>query len=222
MLHEDLKQYHSAIAADEGLASIRKTLTIVCIVFLAINLTGAKIEEANTFLFKVNLTNASGLGYLILLSIIFLTVRYFAYAQKYISQLESFWKIRLMRDGYILSRDPEDEDTYGLLSKKFTFPRRGEPDVGHPVYETSGFFKRSISYWVSSDYEDYDTIVDLNKFDESWKRQDLFILILKEFYYQAEATLKYRESLDLYTPFMLSLLSILSFFQKEQIMNLLK
>lgn len=220
MLQNELKDYHDSIAADEGLSSIRKTLTVVSIVFLAINLTGASIEEANTFLFKVILKNASGLGQLFILSIIYLIARYFAYAQKYISQLESFWKARLMRDRNILRADQEEEETYGLLSKKFRFPDRGEPSVGWPVYETTGIFNRTISYWVSSDYDDYDSGKDLRKFDEKWKTKDFFTLLCYEFYYQVQAVFKYRETLDLYAPFLLGLLSLMSYFQKDALLTL--
>lgn len=220
MLQNELKEYHDSIAADEGLSSIRKTLTVVSIVFLAINLSGARIEEANTFLFKVILTNASGLGQLFILSIIYLIARYFAYAQKYIYQLESFWKARLMRDRNILRTDQEEEETYGLLSKKFRFPGRGEPSVGWPVYETTGIFKRTISYWVSSDYDDYDSGKDLREFDEKWKVKDYFTLLCYELYYQVQAVFKYRESLDLYAPFLLGLLSVMSYFQKDALLTL--
>lgn len=221
MLSEELEKYNSSISKDEGLASIRKTLTIVCIVFLAINLTGATIEEANTFLFKVKLTSHAGLSIFFLISIVYLTARYYAHAREYSSLVASFWKMRLMRDENILIHDQENDDTYGLLSKIFKFPGPGDPDVGYPKYQAHGIFRRRILFWVSNDYISYDSDKSLNTFNSKWRPQDLFKLFIYELFYQIDSLIFRRESLDLYAPYLLSATSIISFLFKKEILTIL-
>jgi len=68
---EALTKFRESIDCDAGLQSKRKLLVMACSIFLAINLTGATIEEANTFLFKVKFENHSGLNTLFLASIFF-------------------------------------------------------------------------------------------------------------------------------------------------------
>lgn len=221
MLSEELEKYNSSLSKDEGLATIRKTLTIVCIVFLAINLTGATIEEANTFLFKVKLTNHAGLSIFFLISIVYLTARYYAYAREYSSLVASFWKIRLMNDENILLNDQENDDTYGLLSKIFKFPGLGDPAVGHPEYKVHGIFKRKISFWVSDEHMSYDAERELNKYDNKWTRKDISKLFIYELFYQLDSLLCRKESLDLYSPYLLSTASIISFIFKNEVLKML-
>lgn len=51
----------------------------------------------------------------------------------------------------------------------------------------------------------------LNDYDGGWKRRDLFGLLLIEFKYRVEAWIKYRETLDLWSPYLLGICSLLVF-----------
>lgn len=83
MSEEKLIEYRNKLDTDEDLQGKRKLLVELSILMLAINFTGAVFKEANTFIFKIEFTNQSGLSYFFLLAILFLLIRYFAYAHHY-------------------------------------------------------------------------------------------------------------------------------------------
>ena len=58
-----------AIDNDAGLQSKRKLLTVASLILLALSFSGATIDEANTFIFKIKFANQNGLGILLVLSI---------------------------------------------------------------------------------------------------------------------------------------------------------
>ncbi len=65
----------AAIDRDEGLKAKRKLLIVASCILLALSFSGATIDEANTFIFKIKFTNQNGLGILLVLSIVFLMIR---------------------------------------------------------------------------------------------------------------------------------------------------
>ena len=73
----DLKK---RIDSDTGLRAKRKYLTIVALLMLGIQFSGAKLEEANTFILKFSFSHQNGIAFLLLMSILFLLVRYYNYA----------------------------------------------------------------------------------------------------------------------------------------------
>lgn len=224
MLYKDVNDFRDSVDKDEGLSGIRKTLTIVCIVFLAINLTGASVKEANTLIFKIDIQNSAGLGYLFLASIVFLTLRYYAYAQQYQNRLNYFWRKRLIQNWKILSFDPETEEAVGLLGKRINFGLREEPGVREATYEITGIFQRSVAFVYDEEYDGnaYTHYIELHKQKDNWKLRHYLTILLYECYYQIEATIKYRESLDLRAPYLLSILSIASYVYKDELLFLLK
>ena len=81
MLGPDIDQYRDNIDKDEGLAAKRCALVIVSLLLLALSVSGASIKEANTFIFRIEFSNHVGLTYLLGAAVIFLLLRYYAYAQ---------------------------------------------------------------------------------------------------------------------------------------------
>ncbi|SDG67667.1 hypothetical protein SAMN05216603_1032 [Pseudomonas benzenivorans] len=212
---------------DEGLQTKRKLLIMVCIIFLAINLTGATLEEANTFLFKIKFTNYTGLSYLFLAAIIFLTIRYYSYAQHYHSKLYDHWSQRLIRNYKILYYIYGDTEPKGLLGKAIDVYIGDEPGITEPKYCVRSLFRRSISYeskaYDSTGEPCLDTkYISLTDFGEKWKFHHYLSLLWHELAHQIEATFKYRENLDLLAPYILSIAAIFSFIFKIEIIGLLQ
>jgi hypothetical protein len=53
-MSDKYKELLEQIDIDQGLASKRKTLTIVSLIMLAMQFSGAKVVEANTFILKLS------------------------------------------------------------------------------------------------------------------------------------------------------------------------
>ena len=225
-MSEELKKFRESIDCDTGLQSKRKLLVMACSIFLAINLTGATIEEANTFLFKIRFSNHTGLSILFVASIFFLTIRYYSYAQDYHSKLHEFWSGRLLADYKIFNFDHHDGTIGGLLGKAINVYGGDEPGIENSKYRVSGIFQRSVSYKSNGMDEErgqfYRTeYVDLNKFDKNWRFYHYLWLLILESKYQLEALLKYREGLDLLAPYLLSLAAISSYFFKSSALSII-
>ncbi|MUJ21712.1 hypothetical protein [Aliivibrio fischeri] len=221
-----LDEFRLLIDHDQGLQSKRKLLMMLCITFLALNLSGASLEEANTFLFKIKFTNYIGLSYLFMGSILFLTLRYYSYAENYHVQLYNLWSERLLKDFNIFWYDPQEAHIGGLLGKIIRVSGYDEPGIDKAKYRKVGIFKRSISY-NTSDFDNergeyfYVKYISLYKFDDGWSFFDYMTLLYTEFKYRIEAIIKYRESLDIFSPYILCCLAILSFVFKSEILKLM-
>ncbi|WP_441004595.1 hypothetical protein [Pseudocolwellia agarivorans] len=219
----DLNKFREELDNDLGFNSKRKTLIIVCLVFLALNLSGAKLEEANTFIFKIKFTDYQGLSFLFFTCIIFLTLRYFSYAQNYHNQLFNFWSTRMFGDYKLFYYDSRIGEVKGHLENAFDVCGGDEPGIQKPFYVISGIFQRSISYDSKGHDEEegdfyFKQYVNLNKYNDKWGRLDYLKLLSFEFKYQFEALFKYRESLDLLSPYIISICSLISFIFKDEIL----
>jgi len=99
------------------------------------------------------------------------------------------------------------------------------PFITDPTYVVSGLFHRSLGY-IYTEQDPYSGIntgtkyIDLTKYSDKWKRYDYFKVLLFELKYQSGAIFKDREHLDLLAPYIISFLSISSFFFKEEILLL--
>lgn len=222
-----LTEFRKSIDSDEGLQSKRKLLVMVCVTFLALNLSGATLEEANTFIFKITFSNYAGLSYLFVAGVIFLTLRYYSYAQDHQSKLYDLWSGRLLADYKVFIYDHEDEEVRGLLGNAIKVYGGDEPGIRDAKYHISGFFQRSICY-PSEGMDDvrgpysYTEYISLSKFNEKWRPKHYLWLLILELKYQLEATFKYRESLDLLAPYLLSISAIVSYILKSRILSLLQ
>ncbi|WP_429112088.1 hypothetical protein [Aeromonas veronii] len=98
MLSENLLSYRKRIDEDAGLQSKRKLLVLLSVLMLAIDFTGATFKEANTFIFKIEFENQSGLNVFLLLSVVYLLIRYYAYAHSYHEELYNLWSGRMLED----------------------------------------------------------------------------------------------------------------------------
>ena len=114
---EVMEKELSNFEGDKGLKSKGKALVITSLILLGLSLTGAKIEEANTFIFKISLENQNGISHILVISIIFLLIRYNSYVHKYLDELYRQW-------------------TSDLLKRKYF--RLYEEDYGEPIGSYSG------------------------------------------------------------------------------------
>ena len=103
------------IDGDEGLKSKRKLLTITSLILLAIVLSGARIEEANTFIFRISFENSERLTGLLFLSVLVLLLRYRNYAYRYKKQLYQLWVSRMLSNPFFQVRDDQDTSISGYL-----------------------------------------------------------------------------------------------------------
>ena len=69
-----LNEFRNLIDEDQGLKSKRNILVVVSIVMIVLNCSGAVIQEANTFIFKISFTNHVGLSQFMAVAIVFLSL----------------------------------------------------------------------------------------------------------------------------------------------------
>lgn len=215
----NIDEYREKLDSDEGLAAKRRALVIASLLLLALSVSGAAIKEANTFIFKLEFSNHSGLIYLLGVAVIFLMLRYYAYARSYHSQLFELWSTRLLSDYRVFSYDASEDEINGLLGKILTVRGEDEPGIRDARYKKLGIFKRNIVYTSHGQDErhgeySYDENIELNRYSVKWTKKDFRKLMRFEFKYRAEGVFKHREYLDLMFPYFLGASALLSLIYK--------
>lgn len=208
-------EFRESMDSDKAFQSKRKALVFISLLLLALVVSGAQIKEANTFIFKIEFSNHEGLRYLLVASVMVCMLRYYSYSERYRDQLFKIWCGRLLADRNVYYVDEESGEVSGLLGKRV----RGcssEYNVESPKYYKSGFLKRSVGLPASEMHDYYGQVyftkyISLNEYSGNWTSQDFRRLLLEEFKYRVEAWVKYRETLDLASPYMLATASLVSF-----------
>lgn len=137
-----------------GLKAKGKLLTITSLVFIAIMLTDMQIQEVNSFVFRITIENMSSVPAILLVSILFLTIRYYGYAQPFHAELEQIWIERLLKNPFYLNQnyysDEPEGVIYDLQPDEFGL---GDPSFGYNTKEFNSFsyyrgwlFCRYINY----------------------------------------------------------------------------
>lgn len=90
-----LNSLRSKIDNEPNLSRIGKLITYASLISLAITLSGATVEKANTFLFEIQFKSPKGLSVLLVLALVFLLIRYHGFASIFLKDL-----IQLSRDRY--------------------------------------------------------------------------------------------------------------------------
>lgn len=219
---------------DDEFKSKRNQLTIISILLMVMILSDAQIKEANTFIFKIEFSNTHAFGWLVLLGVIVLTVRYYSFAFKYHRQLFKLWSTEMVNDNRLLAfyHDYDGNDLiepHGLFSKlkeehfaKSSIPAEHREEQYRLTYNTSPLLRRTLSYDVDVGPYIHTESVNLNKYDENWTKSDFRQLLKIEFEYRFNAFFRRPEHLELLLPYMASILSISSFIFKSHIVELLK
>lgn len=219
MRRMNIDEYREKLDGDEGLATKRKALVIASLLLLALSVSGAAIKEANTFIFRVEFSNHDGLTHLLGAAVVFLMLRYYAYAQSYHSQLFDLWAARLFSDYRVFAYDTSEDEVNGLLGKAVNVWGGDEPGIQESRYKKIGVLKRNIVYTSHGHDErhgeySYENSIELNSYTEKWTRKDFWRLLKFELKYRTEAVLKHREYLDLMFPYLLGLCALLSLIYK--------
>ncbi|GIU13941.1 hypothetical protein [Shewanella morhuae] len=214
-----------AIDNDTGLQSKRKLLTVVSLTLLALSFSGATIDEANTFIFKIKFANQNGLGVLLVLSIIFLMIRYYNYAKTYHDKLYSLWTKRLLTHSFFFCQNPyESEDVYGLVAdssaEEISARYREEHFYWSYTYKCKWVFRRYIVHSWGSNQDNEDNVDSINIFTKFGALAYLKALYL-EAIEQGKSFFTHRENLDILAPYMLGCLAIASYYFNTELMNLL-
>jgi hypothetical protein len=197
------------IDIDEGLKTKRKLLTVTSLILLALSFSGAKVEEANTFILKLSFENQKGLSVLLVIAVIFLLIRYYNYACKYHQQLYKLWSDRLINDDFFIYSHPYEQEYSGII---FDLQPKGF-DTDEIKQEGGDFefgyncrmpFVRRISYCWNDNHADHEISVSVG-----WRNYPKVLLL--ESKYQFMGFLTHRENLDIVAPYVLGILAILSF-----------
>lgn len=217
------------IDSDEQLQKLGRRLSILSLLFLGVMLTGATIEEANTFVFKVKVTTQEGIPALFLLSTSYLMFRYYTYARPYQKVIDRYWLSRLERDPVIVLHDYEENETHGLV---VDFQPKGvdlncnqysqqEEESWTFEYRISGIGRRCIrysgGYVMAPHYRQFDVQIH-----ENVKRSTYLRILLSEAKYQLTSFVEDKERLDLWGPYLVASLAILSFFYQPEFQQLVK
>lgn len=220
----DKRDIKEQIDNDAGLASKRKFLTAVSLIFLVIQLTGAQVTEANTFILKVVFTNQAGLAWFLLMVIGFLLIRYYSYAREYHDQLYQLWSKRMLSENYSFY-DQHQMESYGLIAdlcpEHLNFERVHDDKHFSWNYRYLSLFpiRRYIVYEWSDENDEYMEKVSL------WKKLsllDYLKILFKELIYRLESIFAYRENLDILGPYLIGTLAICSYFFNEEVMQLVR
>jgi hypothetical protein len=215
----DLKK---RIDSDTGLRAKRKHLTIVAIIMLGIQFSGAKLEEANTFILKFSFAHQNGIAFLLLMAILFLLVRYYNYASPYHDELFKKWSDRLLHEPLLYSYCPHSTEQTGLiidiaenkLNINMETIKHSEYDTLDWEYKCRLLFVRYIIYSIGNRHETYTETINLFK---NVSIRNYLKILSYEFKYQLSSFFIHRENLDILAPYLLALSAMCSYFYADKI-----
>jgi hypothetical protein len=222
---EQLKAFHKALDDDKGLKSKRQLVTYVSLVILAINLSGATIQEANTFLFKIHFLRPEGLHTLLAISLLFCTIRYFNYSYKYDKQLSDLWKKRFLNDHRVLPFDDRGDEYQGLLSPAvnkdfrtlYAMLRNGEIEKFDSQYICSLLSYKKAVLFDYIDNHGEDSQIRCNIGIKEIGLLELLEVTYIEWSYRLGSYFTHREVLDLRAPYILAALAFTSIPNNERL-----
>ena len=205
------------IDADEGLKSKRKLLTITSLILLALTFSGAKVEEANTFILKLKFDNQNGIAILLVLAIVFLLIRYYNYAKPYHEKLFREWSDRMLKESYFHQSCHHSETVTGLvhdLAPKKAIADQIDPWTWYKFHYESEIFKCGIRYSWTDQHESHNEFVNVG-----WKN---YLKVMGyEVKYRILRYFNHRENLDILAPYALGVVAISSYVFHAQLQALL-
>lgn len=202
------------IADDTGLAKSRKYLVFVSLILLALTFSGAKITEANTFLFKLTFTNSEGIIDLLLLCIAFLVIRYYSHAAKYHKAIYEDWTSRLLEHEYFYYRCEHSDGESGYLVEiapnyagynDDDFRYGDEHENRKVTFHANWFLNAQVQYdFFNRHGHMKDQKVYLFRFSTLFATCKALWLVHKVW---VDAQFRYRESLGIYAPYLIFLIA---------------
>ncbi|WP_141391554.1 hypothetical protein [Cobetia marina] len=213
----DITDFQDNIDNDKGLTYHRRILVILSTTLICLTIAGAKIKEANTFIFKIEFEDPSYLIYFLVASILFIMLRYYSYSESYIGKFKNLLSTRILDDYRVFIYNPVEQQVESLLGKKVNVFGGDCPGIADPFYEIDGIFKRNIIYRVEV-YDEEEGIghiyyerIPLHQFNDQWVISDYIAVIRYELIYKAASVFKHREYLDIMFPMYLGWGAIIVF-----------
>lgn len=213
----DKSELQEQIDRDKGLKKQRTIVVAISSVMLLLQFSGAKIIEANTFIFKMAFEHQEGIPVLLALAITLSLLRYHNYASKYHSLLRGIWSLKLLNHSKIDYMDPHEPEPGGFLHDASPdnfdiLTLIQEPHSSYSVEYKKGFlpFVRYFYYeWSVQGYDDqYGKSVNIRE-KLGWKNYQSILLL--EFKFRILEYIKHREFLDIKAPYLIGGFSILSY-----------
>ena len=201
---------------DTSLASCKKTLIIISSVLLALTFSGAKVTEANTFIFKITFTNPTGINTLLLLSIGYLLLRYNSISHIYTDNYKKQFATRVLDNKFFRRYDSYNDVVDGFI-----------PDLLKPkIYINDDKYKHSNHSYLDYDLKVrlfFNAYIDLTEYDEHGnpylyrfyligsknKLQYLFALSIMLSHWFLEQ-FRQRDFLELYSPMLIGFIAVYS------------
>jgi hypothetical protein len=209
----DPSELSKKIHGDAPMANKRRLLVGLSMILIAIFLTEAKLTEANTLFFKITFANMNGIINLLLLSIGFILVRYYSYASLYQEAITQEWSDKLVKSnffiiccehsghahGYMVDTAPGyagyNDESFGQESESLTVS-----------FKPNLFFNAQIQYdlFTKNGHMNDDRVYIFNK--KNMKRSIKAYREIFKCWWSAQV--KFRESLDIYAPYLLAFVGI--------------
>ncbi|WKD23698.1 hypothetical protein NDQ71_00935 [Pseudoalteromonas sp. KG3] len=209
---EQTKTLKEKISEDTALASCKKVLVIIAMLLLALTFSGAKITEANTFIFKLTFSKPGGLSDLLLLSMGFLLLKYYSLSNEYLKLYQESWGKKALKDPFFLLKNHYADKSSGFLVERLLPFHDYNHDTDNPNRDTvkcvliPNLFLNSKLDITIFDNEHGDTrskiipLCDLKNIKMYPKA------VYKIFYFWLHNLFREREYLELYSPILISFL----------------
>lgn len=210
---EQTKTLKEKISEDTALTSCKRTLIIIALLMLALTFSGAKITEANTFIFKLTFSKPNGLSDLLLLSMGFLLLKYYSLSHEYLNLYQKSWAEEAIKDPFFyLYNQYADEVSGFLVTRLDTYYEFNDQIAKYEYKDTIKYslipnlFFNAKLYIVLSDNEHGDTnYCEVPLYDR--KSIQLYPkAVYKIFYFWLHNLFREREYLELYSPILISFL----------------
>ena len=204
-------------STNEG-SKYHNLITIISLLVITISVGGVRIEEANTFIFKLSFTNPENIGLVLAISLVTLCIRRFSIdsSSGVHTQLRDAWIQKLIKDWRVLSYDQENDEAYGYAvkvnEKNMDPPARSDTLIG---YRSRGFLTREFVYESEFDEdfptESYEYCKDIRK-DRAGSFRIYTKVVSLEIKYRIGSWFTDPAVLDFYGPYLLAATALILYF----------
>ena len=214
---EPPKSLTEQINNDVTLASCKKTLIILSSILLALTFSGAKVTEANTFIFKITFSNPTGFTSLLLLVIGYLLIRYNSISSEYVTNFNLQWPRKVLNSPFYKGYDSTDNLSYGFVANLL------EPDIyiNEPKYKDVNN-PCNLRYDLKTElfYNAYIELTETDKHSHRISNKKKYYLRTSKnkldykkavsimFYYWLIEQFRNREFLELYSPMFIGFIAV--------------
>lgn len=203
-----------AIHEDAPLASKRRLLVGLSMVLIAICFTGAKVSEANTLFFKITFANMDGILNLLLVSTGFSLFRYYSYTSIYQQAITKEWTDKLLKHSFFYRACEHSDQEGGYMVdiapayagyNDLVFKNDKESSLSES-FHANWFFNAQIKYDLfNRNGHVQDDRVNLFSFKKPKQSIRALFVVFKCWW---DAQVRYRESLDIYAPYLIAFTAI--------------